>query len=466
MGNRASASFVVSGILAAALAACGGVENRLPDGEPGDDAPPDAPPVGAVTVTTYNRCCDDPGGLTAGVDVFVIEPDGSLGDRKTTSGTGMVTLEGVPAGSSVTALYPQVGSSIDRVTVVAVEPGDNLVFGETVRDEIGVNGVMSVTVPEYPGAYYYALNSPCGGGSMYAPTTTGNLYFYADSGCDPDDIDIQVTVVSPSYFPMASAYLDNISFADGGNVAVSSWVTSPTLQLRATDVPSEVDYVELYVESAFSNGSTYYGGYRNGVYGSPTDGMFASSLTWVSGGPGSIGSLSMYRPGDVGEQEFYGRFTGTASYTASPTPLPWLGEAYVSAVGREVAFAKLGDEPYDAAVLQSYWYDNDPVFGKGGTNHSWVVIIPPGVTEFTWANAPAAIAGFLPTTFDNLSGNLMLVDFPNADGYDGLRALDETAITCPECALRTGVVESGLIGVAYGRGGKGFAARSRPARTR
>ena len=92
-----------------------------------------------------------------------------------------------------------------------------------------------------------------------------------------------------------------------------------------------------------------------------------------------MSQLVMYRPGDVGQKEIYETFAGNASaFTATPTPMPWLGERYLSAASREIAFAKLGDEAYDGAIVQAYWYDGTgSLFGGGGGSHNWTIVLPP-----------------------------------------------------------------------------------------
>src|SRR5688500_1219063 len=127
----ASLMFVVA-------AACGGDDPTFSDAAVHDGAlddaaldgstPPDAVPTGPITVTTHARENTSTPGPSAGIEVYVITADGTLADTATTAADGTATVD-VTFGDSVTAVYPA-SNGADLITVVQVEPGDSLTFGD------------------------------------------------------------------------------------------------------------------------------------------------------------------------------------------------------------------------------------------------------------------------------------------------------------------------------------------------
>jgi len=116
-----------------------------PAGEGAVDArPPRSGPVGKVNVAIY-----DDGAPLAGRRVVFQDGAGMVVAEATSGDDGKASAE-VPAGGMVTVAY---GNSVYQlITVTAVQPGDDIVVGET-EDEGGAARVVSTARVKLPGAY-------------------------------------------------------------------------------------------------------------------------------------------------------------------------------------------------------------------------------------------------------------------------------------------------------------------------
>lgn len=447
------------------VAACGDVTSFI-DAAPGDDDPidaqvePDARPTGQVTVTTRSRCCDQPAGtLVAGVQVVVVQPDGSAGDSGQTDSSGTITLDDVQAGAAVTAIYTT-SDGYDIVTVVGVEPGDALQMGESYRPQYFGNttGNGTITFPTYPGTYYYQAQYQCTSTSVYdGAATSMTMYYYQD--CQPTVGDVVLSAYSPSYQMIASTIIRNASTVPGSTIAVSGWSSALSFTASATGLPEHVSEVRFYVQPVLGE---FYPGGQN-YYTSPEGGT-ATGTMGLPGGTDRISVMSeLRRPGDLGRQRTWRGVSGSTTSTAFATnELPWVGPSYFSASAQRASWTQLGDEPYDGAIAHVGWYINSgspDLFGAPGNYRNWTIMLPPGVTEWTWDQVPAALEPYVPQVGDAPYRELFLIDLADADGYAELRGVDERIYSCPECAVRDGAYTSDVTTAYSYDGGEGFAAR-------
>lgn len=436
------------------LAACGKTVAYTDAGS--TDAPDhDAMTVtGSVTVTTNARCCDRPPGTpVSGVEVFVNQPDGSLGDSGQTDGTGSVTLDDVREGAGVTAIY-QTADGYDLVTVVGVAPGDDLVFGEDFRpDQTGVAGSMTVSWPALPAVNYYYVYHPCGG--TYANNTQTSVVLNQYVYCQTPTADLQVIAYDTSYNLSHAVVLRDVPYTNGQTASVGAWTPATQFTVSASNIPSVIDEVQLGAGSVVDDIVSL----NHSTYQTPAGGG-ASAIVPVATGTDRVAAWSrISHPGDLGSQLSFQSLPATATSATFPlVELPWLGDAIVSASGRIATWVQVGDQPYDGAVVSARWERSVGEGGEGGSwmSYEWTVLLPPGVTTWSWADPPAALADIMPVATDSFYGDdILLVDLAGVDDYAALRSTPEWHFACPDCAVTNGEIDAATF--SYGDGGEGFA---------
>ncbi len=410
----------------------------------------DAVPMGDVTVTTHSRCCTEPAGtLDANIPVFSIQPDGTAGPTGTTDATGKVTLSGVQAGASITAVYPTGTTSFQLVTVLAVKPGDNIVLGDEYTNGLpSGTGTMTVTYPTVPGATNYTVYSPCSldsaGGAGLSVTVNLN--------CTTPTANLLVVALDDSGNVIAAGVLHGVTFTNGQTVALAAWTTSSATNFTESisGLIPEVNYVYMLSE-AVVDGTT-----RLQQSNSMAPASGAASLMFDVPGVGdrTFASAQLSRNGQVGRQVTYRNGPGDATTATFPAPtLPWLGQVIINSAAQSAAWLQVGKGSYDAAVLYANWNHLD-VAQDTTIFYDWTVVVPPGVTQLDWSNPPAALAGYYPADTDSVGVNLQLIDLANTASYDELRAVPEWQWTCPDCVLENGEV-TGVSSVSFD-GSEGF----------
>ncbi|MCA9679067.1 MAG: hypothetical protein KC464_28810, partial [Myxococcales bacterium] len=445
------------------LAGCGH-DDTYTDAAPGADSArvdattaPDAVPTGALTVTTHSRCCDDPPGtLVAGIPVFVLGPDGALAAQGTTDATGTVTFQDVVAGSAVTAIYPDNGNSTQLVTVLAVKPDDHLVFGDGYtagRPGSAGTGNMTITFPAAATATSFQISTECDGTYGYAAGTT-SVSLSERAFCDTGVASLALRAYdSTGLFQTALAR--DVTFASGGSYDVPAWTPTTSLALSRTGVPAAVTEVDFTARAVVANLYTP----TNYDYQLPTGGTAMVTIPVSALGDRLYTSSTMYRDGGLGPQESYrGQAVGAATSTWSGE-LPWVGQMLFNAGAQIATWIQTGDHAYDGAVGFTSWEHYTPGGDAGAgtyTYFDWTILIPPGVTTWTWSAPPAELAPYLPQVADYLyTPAVMLVDLLDTDGYDGLRQTPQWQYDCPGCAIERGELTDASVAFSAD-GGEGL----------
>jgi hypothetical protein len=449
----------VAAIIFATAAGCGGGKTFVDAGR-GDantidgGVTIDATPVGDVTVTTYSRCCTDPAGTpVADIQVVSIQPDGSAGPSGTTDASGKVTLSGVLQGASITAIYPT-GDGYHLVTTLGVRPGDDLVYGEQYIADLspGTGGSLTLDLPAYAGAAHYYVFTPCG---SFTFTAAGTLT--VPENCTIATGDLILFAYDASYNTIATGVLKDVPFTDGASVTLAAW-TPATAAFAATltGLPADVNNVAIYAAAVYGDRDFY-----SSTYPTPDAGS-ASAMMSVPADSDRLASWAeVHRMAQVGRHEVYQGLAGDATSISLADPqLPWLGQLLVNSAAQIGTWVQIGDQPYDAAVGFVSWSRFDAV-NDVTTSYDWTIEVPPGLTMWTWASPPAALADYLPATSDNISGDLQLVDLSGVDDYDAARAAPEWQWTCPLCATQSGEL-TGVSSAAFRwDGAEGFVTGAR-----
>ncbi|MCE9577867.1 MAG: hypothetical protein K8W52_32330 [Deltaproteobacteria bacterium] len=438
----------------ACLAACGGGGDNFPDANNTDannvdsGVSIDATVSGAVTVTTRSRCCTDAvGTLIAGVPVIAVQPDGTALPTVTTDASGVAALTGVQLGATITAIYDTTEGP-DLVTVVGVKPGDHLEFGEKFTPTTtGVEGTMTLTFPDN-GAYYFQAFTPCGAPGITGPATQLTLFQY--TYCQTPTADILLVAYDTSFNVIASARLHATPYTNDITASVSAWTPGITLTPTLTGLTADTTYVSMVANSI---ADTVY--YNDNVYPDYATGTASAPIQLPAGTDRIALSVSESRTGDVGSH-VEGRSLAPAATTAAiaSNQLPWLGQTTVSGAGSVAQWIQVGTGAYDGAVAYANWSRFDAT-ADTTVYYSWTLVLPPGISSYSWAGAPAALADYLPGLGDSVNGDVILVDLTDATGYDGLRAAPEWISSCPECAIRQGDLPGADIAYSFSNGGCG-----------
>lgn len=433
-----SSGIVAAGLLfVIALAACG-EDKPFADAAVGSDADeidaaeliPDALPAGQVTVTTHSRCCVTLPGPLAGVDVFVVGPDGTIGDTAVTGADGTAVVD-VVTGDSVTAAYPR-SNGADLATVVGVEPGDSLTFGDKFRLP---DGLAVTTTFSWPAAgSTYRLFAPCGS-TLTAATSVVDSNNFA---CGKLVTDYLVIAEDSKGIATNWGMFEDVMLVDSGDETLAAWSPAGTLDVTVSGLPSEVTFAAITSTLVVDGRNTF----EHAQSGVVTSGATLLASVWPTGAGDRIASVVRLDRSGFGSQEVHD--TAGPSTTArplTPTLLPWVTEAIGNATLGTATWLQTAMTGYDGAVLQISWR-RAPVAGLfGGSNDdtfSWTIVLPPGISEVEFPPVPAALASSAPGAADSIVVEVSLLDLSGVDGYAAFRARPEWVLDCPQCAHASG----------------------------
>ncbi|MCE9572661.1 MAG: hypothetical protein K8W52_05850 [Deltaproteobacteria bacterium] len=442
-GGLASFVFLSVGLAAGlCVGACGGGQS-FPDASSIDavsfdgNTTPDATPSGDITVTTHSRVGGGPSGtLVADVPVFTVQPDGTAGPSGTTSASGDLTLTGVKAGASVTAVYP-VNGGYQLVTVLAVKPGDHVVLGDHYLAPLGTStGTMTVTFPTVPNAAYYYGYNRCSSASVNDGAATSMTFA---TTCGNATADMSFEAYDGKFARLGYASLHGAPYTDGATAAITAWTPATSgdnFALSITGLGAAVDVVYF---STFAQWTDGFRRAQQDYYAQPAAGEAALMMTVPTGSDHVLAYAQLHQQTlQTGSQETYRVLAPSATSVAMTAPtLPWLGQVTINGAAQIAQWIPIGTGSYDAAVVFANWQRFDPS-NESTTYYYWTISVPPGQTSLSWAGLPTAIADQLPTAADAVVGDMQLVDLSDAADYDALRARPEWEWSCPGCASQQG----------------------------
>ncbi|MCB9572021.1 MAG: hypothetical protein H6709_08010 [Kofleriaceae bacterium] len=413
-----------------ALAACGEVSSFVDASTGGDDtvdastapdAAPDAIAAGTVNVTTYTRCCTT-AGIQAGVQVFAVDADGTPGDSGTTDLNGELSLD-VTAGSSVTAVYLDQNGNGRLFTFAAVMPGDSLQFGDHF-DPGGAStqiATMTVNFPTVAGANYYYITGPCG--TYYANSSQTQVVMNIYNYCAPGPTTFVFQALDNNGNTLRWNQLTNVP-VQTTTIGINNWQNPGSFSVSITGLPPVVTNVST------QNSTTVNGNYRvpaASVSGTPTGGNLSGTVPWVPIGSAVRSDIYFNRDGNFSNQWMARKQAAgaTSLNVANPTLLPWIGQTVVDTTTRQLVWIQDGDGGYDATIIGLYYYRQAALYGVVGTNFSWNLVLPPGVTSVRLPNAPSALTPYLPQEGDGSYGSVALIKSDDFATYRDVIALPE-----------------------------------------
>lgn len=409
-----------------------------------DAGPPDAGPPTTVHVTTYAYCCDDaPGTPAPGVSVFVIAPDGSAGDAGVTDAAGELTLDDVAPGSSVTAIY-DLASTEQKVTFVAVEPGDDLTFGERYyqADAGGADGTMTVTYPAIANPTGYSVVHRCGSDS--AAGTALTITITQSAGCQTPTSDLLLLAYDASGL-VDVGWIEDAAYTSGAAATLPAWTafSEDNFTVDATGIPATAPITGTRAQVHYDELGD------RGLYTllTPEGGTIALTTTLTPFGARTWTSNELLYDTQVGSHATYraGAADATAATLSNPTT-PLVGQLAINTTLGTVTWPQAAGA-YDGAYARLRWNNNEGTYGD-----AWDVIFPPGVTSVQWDAVPAAVEAHFPDAAATIDAELTLIDLSSATSYDQLRALPAWQLACPQCAVAEGDQPGADVSFDYGSG--------------
>jgi hypothetical protein len=429
--------------LAAVLcAACGGggqhdnpdAPNANPDAIPPDASAPDARAVGSIQVHTQVRCCDQPWGSPAsGVTIHLIAPDGTLASTVTTGAEGSVTFDDVVAGSAVMSIYPETAvNPVTITTILAVEPGDTLVFGDRYYEpQVATSNGGHFTLDFPPIAASWVLPYlPCGGAAQLPPSPPQMPWLY--QACETPSATVPVFAVDASAKIVASAVLRDIDLAIGASYTIDAWTPAIVKTATAT-VPPATQEADLALTWRYPTSAR---GEREPA--TITTGVASATFSAPDGADGAAATALLYHDGLGSQGHAVAVATDVASADVPIVDLPWLGAAQVEIANQRVLWDQPGGPGGGDALYLHLVYEH-----ADGTGYvEWNLIAPPAAAQLSWAGIPAELPAPRGTDVDDVVA-VRFTELPTASSYRELRAAPEWQIRCPLCSVDRGELSSG-----------------------
>lgn len=401
-------------VVALGLAAgCGGGGDGFTDAgddDPGIDAPAmvDGPPArGDGSVRVFGR--DDGRGLPLpDAEVLSHDHDGVLIDRTTTDADGVATLE-VIGGGSVTVVF----DDDELATVMAVEPGDALVFGD-VRANPDTEGSATVTLPAGPPGASYALMSECVRGAGSAPAITVTLVT-----CDATRPGLAILREGTAI--TGFLYLPAVSVADGGalDLLAEAWATPGALALDLDGFDGATAAI---------------------VYAQLTaDGRIVTETTAAINAPGTSAAGTVAYPTGVGDAPNIvvailgpGRgYRSRSQFTGDAQPSIAVAAADLLAIPPLPAGSPTGatwpaitDGDHDGVIVELVDFEEFDGIRIRGT---WAVVAPPDAGAVALPELPADLAEAWQPNL--IATRISVVDTTAATSYAAFRADAEAGRT-------------------------------------
>jgi hypothetical protein len=389
----------------------------LPDASPA----PDAATRGTVHVTVL-----DPSGTGApavGASVVFLDPDGTLVKRAATDTGGKADADLLPGGS-VTSVALQT-SAYQIQSVLAVQPGDDLILGVKTPDTMAI-GNVTVSFPAYtqvtPASY--TVGGPCGTGSSFPPPAGGpppaSVTLSFNNTCKLDTMEIVVQANDGNGNPIAVIGKTGLPFVVNGTATVTGTYQAPrTFTGSYTNVNANI--TSLGMTRTVPDGF--------GLSASPPIAA-PPAATQVMTVAGVIGSSALIdtqlaiasRARQIVRQSISG---SAASYglDLSTTLLPWLGTPTFDAASGKLLVPTDPTGTTTAAPdlvrLAATYRRTDPVSGAQ-TSFTWTVFSPVAA-DLVLPRLPPEVGSVMPTSTDTVTITGFSLESDAVAGYDAVR---------------------------------------------
>ena len=418
----ASMRFLVCTLCLMVAAACGSVNNELPDGPPGQpDAPnePDARTTGVIQVTVVTDYGDVdsngdqlPIGIPRqGAQVFFIEPDGTS-HLVTTGGNGIARSPDVHPGTAALVVRPQSSTEYAITAFFALAPDMSITAGPGVDTYVPTStvGSLTINVPAMSGATGYGLSPVCW--SSYGQTGTPPVFTL--SVVDPCDR-TQRTLLALAYDSNGLRGYSSrvIDYTPGTTITMPAFQNAVNFVANLSNLPSVVSGVNMY--GNYREGDGWLGSF--GFYGEPTNGAAVLQGGTAPTGDSLEFDATFYTiTGNTGRNRLTRRVTGTPTTTAidGSAMLPFITYPEWDAATRTVSWDELGTTNRADVMISRGYYS----VSNGNINVNFTLIGPHVADSLTLPELPTEVAHLTPTAADGgYAYETLLVDDVASAGY-------------------------------------------------
>jgi hypothetical protein len=373
-----------------------------------------------------------------GVQVVVVQRDGSAGSVGITDTSGEVTVDNVESGATIVAIYPE-GQPVSFLqSFAAVQPGDHLTVGQGYyrTDAGGSAGTMTVTFPALPTAAYFLAYHPCTTSSAVgAGTTSITLDLFAS--CQTATASIELVAFDANSNIVRTGVLRDVAYTPGSTVSLVTWDPLRSFAVDVSGLTATVDRVDLVALSVLDGRANIID--IEGRFSVPVQSGAANATVQVVAGIDRIQAyVSEWRDNFGGHAAVAGLAPDATSATFLAPQLPWLGALTVNPNDQSVSWTQeAGASSGDGAVATANWYRVDPATGASHGYH-WMLVLPPGITGWHWPAGPPELEPYVPVNGDPIDPSVNVLDFASAADYDAFRAIPTWVLQCPDCATKVG----------------------------
>lgn len=401
----------------ACVAACGKVRGFADADVVDSVVPVDAIPYGPVTVDV--RTLNNDGLPEIGATVVFVDSDGTI-TRVAAGQDGKATAM-VHPGALVTAIWLQ-ASGPYLVTIVDIEPGDELRVGRPASLGNAVTGTAAVTVPETAPPSQKQAYTVCGSTPFEG---TGPVTLQWFEYCDQANTDVIVVSRDVSGNESQYAYIGNVPNDQRTTIAVPGpWKFFETFNIGFTDLPADTRAIE--VRRKLRSGALVL--WQTGTGGEVTTQTpsFALPGSPVAGDEMEVDVTLRRNDTDTvsyGGSNFRLRLpvNTTLQARAADHALPFVGPAQLVLTNRTIGWPQSdGGIAADAIVVDTYFSRTPPDAGSSIQTH-WRVIAPGGARSLTLPSLPTELEELLPRPTDETNyGTLILLSSSDHD-YRAIR---------------------------------------------
>jgi len=389
---------------------------HLPDAPPA----PDATARGTVTVTVL-----DPSGSGApavGANVVFLDPDGTLVKRAATDTAGKAEADVLPGGSVTSVTLQSTAYQIQ--TVLAVEPGDDLILG--VKNADGTSaGTFTVTFPPYtvvtPSSYTVA--GSCGTASSSAPAGAApptSVVMTVSNSCKLDTMEIVVQANDANGNVLAVLDKTGVGFvANGGVTLAGTYQAARSFTGSYTNVNANI--VNLEMTRSVPDG---FGLAVSPTAAAPPTVTQVMTLTGATGSSALVDTqvTSTTQARQVVRQTISGS-AATYGLDLSATLLPWLGTPTFDAASGKVLVPTDATGTTMAAPdfvrLTASYRRTDPTT-QAVTTFSWTMFSPVAA-DFVLPILPPEVGSVMPTASDAVTIIAFSLESDAVPSYDAIR---------------------------------------------
>jgi hypothetical protein len=415
----------------AAVAACGQVQDTLPDGPA--DAPLDTPPA-AVKVTVLTYLGDGAPDLAA--RMIFQDPEGNVVFEGQVDAMGKLEAP-LPRGGTVTEVRIVTDTATtlraEITTITGVKPGDDLTFGVKPRPTIvnqGGQTTMSASYTPVSGATSHVFFTTCGTSS--AGTTTPVTLLFRDS-CHGPTFDLVGVASGGTLTTPLFTRVTNINHQNGGSFTIpGGYTTMANFTVNAQNVPAEISSLTVRRASMLDNTAV---ASQTVSVGDPPAGTVSTLVPYAQTvGTRSLVTLTFSRPDALGSQVqavHTSTLANSLDVDLGRQQVPWLSSPLQSSTGVAWTTAVPGDPPDGMLTL----WNGRWVIGNRTTIVGWRIAHAPSATGMTLPRlspmheAVDPQAQSVPITLNG--GTVFAVDYDVVNGYDDFRQQPDTLLTSP-----------------------------------